>query len=577
LNTGALKFIFNLLSLGAALVLGFSLALRPLPPGTLDEALRLSAEGRQIASQGALAPQDKFSYSQGLELPSSHASWGSSLLFFGLSQTLGLKAFLLLRALSLLSCLALLLATGFRRGARPFSTACFSLWALACVAACPDAAAMLGLALFSACLFLMEGPFWEAFFGRWVFLPLLAVAWVNLHSAALLLIPLAWVWAFAEGGPGSGAAPGLPLMSRLSVLALISACLFLHPAFLRLPWEGVDFVLAPAFDPAYFPQAQKALAGLALGLVLLVSSSWLPSGRQHLGRDAWIFVGFFAASLGWSQILPYAALWAAPMLAARADILIDVLPEPLRRARWLAKAALLAWGLSLMPRMLAGGAGGASRAAAAEEVSPKGTLAFMREQLLQGNVLVEPAWSGRTLEALSPGVRVFVHEGMPFAAKQRGMDAWHSMAALDEGWEKRLEESGSDFALLKIDSPLAKALARSGPWQPVDFDDASVLYAHAGQGNAALIKTFAPRGLRPGDLAEPFDQSRLPQAGADLEERLLRSPKLGLLYYFEARLWRLKGKPALARQWAEKGLRMDPGFAGNAEFLRQIGQGEGRP
>jgi len=362
------------------------------------------------------------------------------------------------------------------------------------------------------------------------------------------------------------------LLSRVLVLSLLSACLFLHPALWRLPLDGVNWALASPFAPGHFAQAELGLGLLALSFLVLVASSWLRDGREHLGRDAWIFIFFGLSSLCWPGLLPYACVWAAPMLAVRSDLLLDALPGPLRASRWLLKAGLLGFGFWMLPGLLA------KPLLASSQIGPKETLGFMQSELLDGNVFSEEAWAGPLLQALAPGVRVFAHDGMLPAARSRAMAEAARVQNLEpnrsadgkEAWENILEHSDTDFALLKLGSPLAKAMARSAYWQPVDFDDAAVLYARIIPAHAQLIKTYAPRGLRPGDLDEPFESSRLPQVEADLEERLLAKPKLGILYYFEALLWKQRQRQQLARQWLEKGLREDPGFGPNYRLLGEL-------
>jgi hypothetical protein len=195
---------------------------------------------------------------------------------------------------------------------------------------------------------------------------------------------------------------------------------------------------------------------------------------------------------------------------------------------------------------------------------PRETLDFFEEELLQGNVFSEAGWAGLFLWKLGPSIKVF-SDGRRGAAGD-----YARIVAAAEGWEKSLDRHGADFAWLKIDSPLARVMARSRHWQPIDFDNASVLYARIAPGAAALIKTFAPRGLRPGDLSDPFDPSRLPQVEADLESRRLKRPQSGILHYFQARLALEKGREALARQWLEKGIRVDGGFAPLYQLLGEL-------
>ncbi len=577
MNSSALKLIFNGVGLGLALVLALGLSLSQ--KGAVEDGLyRHLATGRAIAAQGNLPKTDEFSFSQGPDLPFNREGWALSLAAFQIERLGGLKALALTRAAALFLCFAFLVAGGFRRQARPFSSCVFALAALALVSRGASSPQAPGLALFAACLYLMEGPFWASFFGRWVWLPLLGALWVNLDAGALIVLPLAWIWAFSDKAGPDEQAPEFPLVSRLSVLGLLSASLFLHPALWRLPFTGLDWSFSSPFSAENFMQSQGMLAMLALAFLLLVASSWLPGGKRHLGRDAWLFVFLGLGGLVWKAMLPYAAIWAAPLMAARADSLVDALPGPLKTGRWLLKAGLLGLGVWSLPPLLAGAARGTAPAPRVQ------TFGFFKEQLLDGALFTESNFAGRALWELSPSARVFAHDGMvPTARKKAEFEQARVLAAEPAvsdsagpaAWEKILQRSQADFALLRLNSPLAKVMARSAAWQPVDFDDRSVLYARVEEGHAALIKTFAPRGLLPGDLDEPFGDplfaaSRLPQVEADLESRLVQHPDSGVLCYFEAMLWKQKDKPMLARQWLEKGVRADPDFAPNYRLLAAL-------
>jgi hypothetical protein len=120
------------------------------------------------------------------------------------------------------------------------------------------------------------------------------------------------------------------------------------------------------------------------------------------------------------------------------------------------------------------------------------------------------------------------------------------------------------------------ALARATDWQPVAFDDIGVLYVRNLPPQKELIRVYAPRGLRPGDPAQPFDPGRLSQAEADIEARLTRDPDLGVLYFYAAELWLAKEQPARARQTLEAGLRADSGFAPNYLRLAALRQAAGQ-
>lgn len=249
------------------------------------------------------------------------------------------------------------------------------------------------------------------------------------------------------------------------------------------------------------------------------------------------------------------------MAAARADQIIDALPQGLRQGRWLFKIATLGAGLFFLPRLLASQT---LRPQASPRPRPKETLEFFNDELLSGNVFNENSWAGLLLWKLSPALKVF-SDGERGAAED-----YVQVMGAGEGWEKTLERYGADFAWLRINSPLAKLMARSAGWQPIDFDDASVLYASVSQAHAQLIKTWAPRGLRPGDMDDPFDASRIPQVEADLEMRRLKRPDSGIIHYYEAKLALERGEDALARQWLEQGIKSDSGFAPDYQLLGEL-------
>jgi hypothetical protein len=202
---------------------------------------------------------------------------------------------------------------------------------------------------------------------------------------------------------------------------------------------------------------------------------------------------------------------------------------------------------------------------------PRETLEFFRSETTGGNVFNDNAWAGRLAWELSPLASVF-SDGRRGAADDYAAALRAEAAGPGQrpDWEKILDRHKADFAWLCPNSPLAKAMARSADWQPVDFDDQSVLYAKAGPQHDKLIKTWAPRGLRPGDWDDPFDESRLPQVEADLEARLLRRPRMGILHFFEAKFWQARGKETLAREWLERGIHADPDFGPNYRLLGEL-------
>lgn len=287
-SSATLKLLFNLLALAVAICLAIGLCLSG---ATDDLLLRHLAEGRLIASQGGFPALDPFNFSLPASLGFEKNGWLFSLAVYGLHQFAGMKALDVLRSAFLLGVFALLLAAGFRRGARPFSTILFSLGAL--VAILPESGfspALLGFFFFCAALYLMEGEFWPSFFGRWIWLPALMVLWVNMNSGALILIPFAGLWAFAERNSPSQQRPQFPVLALMSTLGVLIAAAFLHPSLGRIFLSLLPGPISTPLDPDVFENARMALGILSLACLLLLASVALPQGREHALRDLLLFL-----------------------------------------------------------------------------------------------------------------------------------------------------------------------------------------------------------------------------------------------------------------------------------------------
>lgn len=542
-----------LAALALAVALG-ALALQAQPLAWSHLAL-----GRLMVESGTLPKSETLLY--GLGLPFDASTWG-----WDWTACQGLRAFgpaalrvadALLLALGVLA----VLAAGFRRGARPFSTALFSAWAW--VALLPDlhpGPGVLGLAAFSGALWLMEGPFWAAFFNRWIWLAPLGLVAVNATPWAWTLAPLALLWMAAED-PVEGR-PAQPRLAKGLFFGLMLLCLCLHPQGPRPLGEFLRALRGSPLLPNAFGPRQGGLLLLAVAGAVGLSSSWAFGGRAHGRRDASVLGFFGVAALLSRDCLPYALVAAAPMAAARLDVLVDALPAVLRRLRWPVKV------LGLGALGMVGWAHGLGMAAPVREAWPAQTLAFYDRELLNLRVLCPPAWGGYLEWKLAPNMSLALdgRERGPRDRRQALLDALDGVGDL----EGTLAGAGVEACWLPLGSPLALALSRAQDWQPLSFDDASVFYVRVNKANAELIRVNAPRGLHPGDPAQPVDPTRVVQAEADLEVRLAQDPGEGVLYLYQSALWLAKGQEDKARQTLEAGIRADGTFAPNYARLADL-------
>jgi tetratricopeptide (TPR) repeat protein len=549
----ALRLVFNATALLALLTLTAALGIAALHGRELPwEQLVL---GRLLAEAGSIPAHEGLLFTASPAAAFDARSWAWDWTACQAFRLYGPSALRLADSLVWLLAIWALVAAAFRRGARPFSTALFTAWAL--LAARTDLGpgpGSFGFAAFCAALWIMEGDFWDAFFGRWIWLGPLAVLAVNVSPLAWFLAPLALCQLYF--GADAIGAPRQPRLAKTAFFTLLMVCLCLHPqgasALTRIPLGlGASPLLPGAFEPR-----QAALLLLAAAALLWIASSWTRAGRRHLGRDGSLLLFFGAAALISRDALPFLLAVSAPAAAARFDMLTDALPSPLRALRWPAKvaafAALVAWAVS----------GGLRALPAAEESAaprPAQTVAFYGTELLDLDILCPPEWTPALAWKLAPNAR--------FALDPRGLAQPARAAALRDALNARgdfaatLAVEGVGLCWLPRGSPLSVALAESQAWQPLSFDDASVVYLPVVPANAELIRARAPRGLRPGDPERPFDATRLVQAEADLEADLARDPGMGVLYLYMAQLWLARGHAVKARETLEGGIRADPDFA----------------
>lgn len=547
-----IRLTINALALALAALLALGLAARglrePLP------ALAL-AQGRLLSAEGGLPAAEAFLFTAKPGTPYDSEGWLAGLGAYQFLQIFGERRIQALPLGLLALAFAFMLARSFRRGSPPFVSALFSLAAFAALA--PLGLSFrdsLNLCLFALALYLMEGRYWAALLDRWIYLPLIAALWVNMSSAAWVLLPVALLWSLE--GASQEQRPSQSGFARIAVLSLLTVSLCLRPG----AWTSRAALLqALRLDPALSAEslagAQGALGLLGASAALILASTWTRQGKERLRSDSTLLACLVALGLLWKSLLPLACLWAAPVAAARWGAIRALLPS-LSAMGWLSRLGFLAAGLWFAPR-------GFSLPAPRPEGGPlpRQTVDFYEQQLLSAALLTEPEWGDAMAWRLGPPTRLAWTSRAGILSSERTrqdlLKAWRgeadAIAALDD--------LGADAVLSRRGSPLSRALSTAVGWQPLAFDDVSVLSLRATPPNAGLIKIHAPRGLRPGDPERLFDPSRAPQAEADIEARLRLQPGLGVLWLYQAELLLAKGQDARARLALEQGLRADPDFA----------------
>jgi hypothetical protein len=569
MNVSGLKIGFNILILITALMLALLWSVKT-PPDSSD-IWRFLNDGRFVWTEKSFDQPEPFSYAVSENKTWVSHGWLFGVLSRGLYQVGSIRALEIWRILNLVLIFVLSLAVAFRRQASPFSSA---LWSAVLVFSLSRQLVldywMVGAVMFALSVYIMEGPFWRSLFARWFWLaPVLAI-WINLQPAALFFLPWLALWVATEFNSVSPEKPKFPLSAAILTILLLGLVFFLQPEGLKLPGQllaGLGWAFNPLWQFEEITRWQNELLVLTAGAVFVIASVWVKKNNLSFKRDLFLFFFLSALSVYNSKFMIFLCIWAAPVIASRITLVFEALDPYFGKIKWIFKSgclALILWYLA--QSMLIS----KPEPMIYREPSPTVTLDFMRSQGLLANLFTERKWASVALWQLAPAVKIFMDERGPgvYASKERAIYN-QIILAENDSFEELLKQTSTDAVLARLGSNLALRLGNSQKWQAVVFDNVSVLFVEK-EKYPGLIKTHAPRGLKPWDLEQPFEPSRLLQSEADLEVRIKTWPQLGILYWIRALLLVEKKEPARARYWLETGLRQDSGFLPSLELLGDL-------
>lgn len=338
-------------------------------------------------------------------------------------------------------------------------------------------------------------------------LPLIVVAWTNLHASFISgwLIALAHVvglsvrapwWSDRLGAaPGrDGAAAGWSLDARAArPLLLAGAGMLLAPLLnvygLRLVTYTLEAGSLP-FNRAYVAEwrapslGEPAFVPLWVALVLLLAVGWRARRAGTLdGPGLLLALGFAGASLVSAQALWPAALSVPPFLVRTATALRGApahSPRPpagtrLALAHW---AALAGIALLFLPRAYLACTPATFARIEAQEF-PARAVEVVLERRLPGPLFNSYNWGGYLIWRLWPAIPVFVDGraelyGDAFLQRYRrvylGLEDWHAL----------FDHYGVRLAILEVDNPLAARLRAEPAWSEVYADRLAAVFARSG-------------------------------------------------------------------------------------------------
>ncbi len=432
-------------------------------------------------------------------------------------------------------------------------------------------------------------------------LPVVQVAWVNVHGSHVLgvALPLLFLGGEALGWVLPAAfhagAPALRPRRRAALL-LAGAAAANAAATLANPRgvEALSFPFRVAGMGAYMarigewqPMTWDLLAGYGVRytwafstLALLGLAGFALRRRAASPVDALLFVVFLVLAARGVRLAAEFAIATVPGTFANLAPFAARLAA--RRERSAALGAALALAVALpaawLDRSYEPGFG------AKERIFPGAALRFVRSAGVQGNVFNSFGF-GDWLVFHAPERQVFIHgrnEVFPeafyedYLAAHRDPDAFRRLA---DRWDLQwtlLEYTLTDYG----DREAMPALLRDPDWVPIYWDRVAVVYVRRAGPNAAIAARLGLPLLRPtrfdfGYLDELVRAGHGPAALADVNALLARAPDNEEAHLAAAAITQAMGRPDVARRALEAALAINPRRSMTRSALGLVALGAG--
>ena len=334
-------------------------------------------------------------------------------------------------------------------------------------------------------------------------LPVLTVAWTNLHGGFIVGIVILGTYAIGFLLRAAVAADRQDRMAAakasLPYLAAAAGCLaasLVNPYFYELHVHIVKY-LGDSYSMNHIQEFQSANFHHSMAFFLetmLVlgtgAAAWLALRKQFAealliavwahgaliaARNIPIFMIIAAPAIGLATVACFRALqgarmaaWLSRFLAWFEETAGDILPiEQIRRVHLVSAAVLVAIGIGMnSPR-----AGLKLKADYDPKGYPDRALAILNPSQ---RVFTNDEWGDYLIYRLSPvGLKVYVDGRSDFYGEKFG-EAYGDVMNVKYDWEKQLRQYGVDTILLPVATPLTGAVKESRNWRVV-YDDGSAI------------------------------------------------------------------------------------------------------
>ncbi len=438
----------------------------PLVPNDYWWYVRL---GQEIVRTGGLPSVDTFSWSQAGQ-PVFYHSWLSALIFYGLHTRFGVDAVFLLRGLSLGITYAILWQLSRQAGAGPrLATLLVGLAALMGSGNWMFRPQLLAYPLFALALWVLYPP---AARGKRLFLlPVIALAWVNLHGSYVLLLALIGA-SWAGTGPARRRA-----LAGAGVASALATLVNPHGAGAwAYVWRMLTDPSSQQFSAEWLPPRNE---GWQMGLffaALLLMPLLTTVSRARWDRRQWLwYLGFGWLALSGVRYVIWFSLLLPPLAASLLAGWPHAKERPPQRVNPRLNVALAA-ALPLLSLLFL------------PAVRPTESLPVYSETPLEAAAwlsahpeLPGPLWADLTYSSYLvwavPERPVWVDTRFEVYPPTQ-WERYRQIAEARWGWDAALQETGARLLFLsrQRQADLIEALEARGAWQRVYLDEETAIY-----------------------------------------------------------------------------------------------------
>jgi hypothetical protein len=327
---------------------------------------------------------------------------------------------------------------------------------------------------------------------NWWLLPILMLVWVNLHGMFVLGVIIWLIYLVGDlfENPSKTWFTSLQTKSMLAGGGLSILATFLSPSGIGI-WAAIASLGGNAYIKSRIPEYQSANFQIPetwpfILILLITLLSFSRSTNKTPWRHAFLVTAFAGVALYSSRMLPFFAIVAAPIAAEsvtewlRLDfpkIRLWIIEKNIDTINQSSNGLVWVFAVVIAVTMLfksnipidAGNKGNTFD----PKFFPVNALTWLESNPQSGHVFNEFDWGGYMLLSLWPQYQIFM-DGHTHIYGEKLTREYEQVITLNEAWKSIFDKYQITWAIIRAQSPVAKALEGEG-WKNLYQDETTII------------------------------------------------------------------------------------------------------